>query len=283
MDSGSQTNWFPDADGDGYGGEGGASQSACTQPDGYGVGANDCDDTSPAINPGATEVCNGVDDDCDDDIDGAAAGALLTTEFDTAASVSAFEFNEDAGWDDYSFGGAIFLTSPLPREVGSVFTRSTMGGSRWQASFQLRTGTSGEGYADGMTFAWLDPAEDATAVGGSGSDLGFYGLDGYAVEFDEQDSGGDDSAAYHVALVHGDGTIYAVATSTPFGAAADNEVVIRFDDGDVAVEIDGVSVLTATIPGYDQPLTRFGFTGASGESANYHAVEWVTIACPTAE
>jgi len=40
--------------------------------DGYGEGCMlglDCDDTSAAISPAATEVCNGVDDDCDDATD----------------------------------------------------------------------------------------------------------------------------------------------------------------------------------------------------------------------
>ena len=45
-----------DEDGDGYG-EG----IACT--------GRDCDDANEQINPGASEICNGIDDDCDDEVD----------------------------------------------------------------------------------------------------------------------------------------------------------------------------------------------------------------------
>ena len=37
--------------------------------DGYTLMDGDCDDSNPLINPGADEVCNGIDDDCDDIID----------------------------------------------------------------------------------------------------------------------------------------------------------------------------------------------------------------------
>ena len=50
-----------DGDGDGYGDP---ANSSCTHPE------LDCDDSDPAIHPGATEVCdNGIDEDCDGLID----------------------------------------------------------------------------------------------------------------------------------------------------------------------------------------------------------------------
>ncbi|MFT5683908.1 MAG: hypothetical protein ACI8RZ_004840, partial [Myxococcota bacterium] len=37
--------------------------------DGYSTRGGDCDDADPAISPGASEVCDGLDNDCDDTID----------------------------------------------------------------------------------------------------------------------------------------------------------------------------------------------------------------------
>jgi hypothetical protein len=43
--------------------------------DGHPAGAADCDDTDPAVYLGAPELANGVDDDCDDQVDEETAGA----------------------------------------------------------------------------------------------------------------------------------------------------------------------------------------------------------------
>ncbi len=59
--------WYLDSDSDAYGGS--TSAKACTAPTGYVAATDDCDDTKSAINPGAAEVCNSVDDDCDTAVD----------------------------------------------------------------------------------------------------------------------------------------------------------------------------------------------------------------------
>ncbi|MEZ4317065.1 MAG: DUF2341 domain-containing protein [Myxococcota bacterium] len=55
--------WYRDQDGDLFG-TGLDTVSDCAQPSGYVGAAGDCDDAAIAVNPSATEVCDGVDNDC---------------------------------------------------------------------------------------------------------------------------------------------------------------------------------------------------------------------------
>jgi len=66
--------WHLDSDSDGYGGQL-LSQEACSPPSSYVDNTDDCDDLESGIYPGATELCNGIDDDCDGDIDDNAPAA----------------------------------------------------------------------------------------------------------------------------------------------------------------------------------------------------------------
>ncbi len=62
------TTWHLDSDRDGAG-DPGVMVRACVAPTGYVADASDCDDTSDAVVPGANEVCDTVDNDCDGEID----------------------------------------------------------------------------------------------------------------------------------------------------------------------------------------------------------------------
>lgn len=57
--------WYRDADGDGFGAASSGTVEACSMPVGYSIRGTDCDDTDAGRKPGATELCNAVDDDCD--------------------------------------------------------------------------------------------------------------------------------------------------------------------------------------------------------------------------
>ena len=59
---------FVDSDSDAFGAPGTGVES-CTVPDGSSTIGTDCDDTSADIYPDAPEICNSVDDDCDQEID----------------------------------------------------------------------------------------------------------------------------------------------------------------------------------------------------------------------
>ena len=60
--------WFTDSDGDGYG-DPLQPIVSCPVPDSAVQDAGDCDDARADINPGATEICNQTDDDCDSEED----------------------------------------------------------------------------------------------------------------------------------------------------------------------------------------------------------------------
>ena len=64
VDEGVLLTWYADADGDGYGDATSVSE-ACNLPPGHSSNGDDCDDANANNHPGAWEVCDGADNDCD--------------------------------------------------------------------------------------------------------------------------------------------------------------------------------------------------------------------------
>jgi predicted DsbA family dithiol-disulfide isomerase len=83
------TTWYADSDNDTYGNPS-SSVLACDQPTGYASNNTDCNDNNPAVYPGAAEVCNGIDDNCDQIIDN-----LLVYN-----SVNSGSYTDPATWAD---------------------------------------------------------------------------------------------------------------------------------------------------------------------------------------
>jgi len=92
------TTYYLDADGDGYG-DPSRTTTACSVPSGYSANDDDCDDSNRAVNPAATDVCDGIDNDCDGLVDD---GTVAT------------DWYEDADRDGYGDAGTMVSDCAAP-------------------------------------------------------------------------------------------------------------------------------------------------------------------------
>ncbi len=97
--------WYADTDGDGDG-DAGVSVESCEEPSGYVDNAQDCDDTSALATSGATEVCDGVDNDCDGGVD------LDASDAET--------WYIDYDGDGYGYGASAYTTESCTEPSGYV-------------------------------------------------------------------------------------------------------------------------------------------------------------------
>lgn len=103
--TGCTTTYYVDADGDGYGDAGSFILSTdFTAPSGYANNNTDCNDGNGMINPGATEICNTIDDNCDGEIDNGVINNTVTasgpTTFCAGLSVT---LNAVTGYTSYQW------------------------------------------------------------------------------------------------------------------------------------------------------------------------------------
>lgn len=90
--------YYADSDGDSFG-DPASTIHACSVLTGYVSDSTDCNDASATSYPGAAEICNGMDDDCDTEID---EGLIYSTYF------------ADADGDTYGDSASTLLSCSLP-------------------------------------------------------------------------------------------------------------------------------------------------------------------------
>lgn len=92
--------FYEDLDGDTFG-NASVTKTACEAPENFVADNTDCDDTRAAVYPGAVELCNGIDDNCDATVDNVEDANLLT-------------FYQDLDGDEYGNPDVSEVTCPAP-------------------------------------------------------------------------------------------------------------------------------------------------------------------------
>ena len=272
-DAESEKDCMTDEDGDGYG--------EMSPAEGVTAGT-DCNDGDSSINPGEDEVCDGVDNNCDDDVD---SGQTHEFDFDDTLSTKEWSLNGYASqaWD--GIDGYLMLTDAATSQAGTAMLIETDAVSAFSAAFTIDI--SGGNSADGMAFIFLTES-DPTVLAGTGSDLGIYGLSGYAVEFDTYQSSSTygDSDNNHIAVMDTDTfTPYGYDSSIPtLHNGGELDVEVEFIDGDIDVYIDGTLYIETTITDWAKTdELMFGFSGATGGLYDAHSVDDFSLQVPCPE
>ena len=102
--------WYIDADSDGFGSNN-LSLTQCYQPNGYVDNSDDCNDLTNTAYPNATEICDGIDNNCDGDFD----DDDPTLDLNTATI-----HYEDSDGDGFGVSGNIVLACTPPTDTSLV-------------------------------------------------------------------------------------------------------------------------------------------------------------------
>ena len=164
LDTSTWGTFYTDGDGDGYGF---AEVGACALPAGASATGGDCADSDGAVHPGAAEICNGLNDDCD----------ASTSEEGTAT------------WTDSS---------------GTVtdYTANVTGSAAAPAQVAL-TSNGTLSFCDGLYYVNLDVNADVDIESVGGAEVTTLDGDAYAPIIDLTDGAGHDVVVSGLTLQNG--------------------------------------------------------------------------------
>jgi len=250
--------WYGDADADTYGGQQ-FTATACDAPQGYVDNSDDCNDLDSSTYPGATEVCDEADNNCDGDID---EGVETTWYADTdndgygdsTSTKEACSVPPGYVWDDTDCDDTSATTNPASYEVcdsadnncdGVTDEDSALDVSTWYAD------ADADGYGDATTtdidcnqpsgYVSDDTDCDDTAA------ASYPGADEYCDNVDTDCDGTvDESSALDA------DAWYADADGDGYGNASSSEIACDQPSGYVTDDTDCDDTAAASYPGADE-------------------------------
>jgi hypothetical protein len=178
-----QTFYFADGDADGFGDPEDAVITSCEPPAGRVTDDTDCNDQNASVNPGAAEICDSLDNDCDGQIDEtgcnnppAGAPTLIAPTGSGAASAPTYRWTvvgnatEYLLWVNNPSGANVIRTwytsSVCNASECSVTPSTTLpdGTSRWWVMARNSAGTSPWSTATSFSVGTLVPPGTSTPL-----------------------------------------------------------------------------------------------------------------------
>ena len=227
------TTWYADSDSDSYG-DPATTDVECYQPSGYESNDDDCDDTDPAVNPAATEVCDDIDNDCDGTVDESDASDASTWYADTDV-------------DGYGDAGTTTVACDQPSGYVSDATDcldsdvyTFPGAAPYDSTSACETDVDGDDYGDDS------PASGVTA--GSDCDDGDASINTAATEMCDGDDNDCDGTVDEGDAVDAD-TWYADVDEDGYGDATSSTTACDQPSGYITDDADCLDSAAAVYPG----------------------------------